>query len=134
MKTMVRWSKIAFMDEKPLAFLIEDNKDTVTIFQGALELAGYEVTVALDGAVAQKRLTEIIPHLIVLDLHMPKVTGDILLKQIRTDERLKNTLVFLATADANMASYLRDQAELVLLKPIGVSQLKDLAERFRPGN
>lgn len=120
------------MDEKSLAFIVEDNQDTVTIFQGALELAGYEVKVALDGAVAQKQLTEIIPDLIILDLHMPHVTGDILLRQIRSDERLKNTRVFLATADANMASYLRDQAELVLLKPIGFLQLKDLAERFRP--
>ena len=86
----------------------------------------------MDGALAQKRLAEIVPDLVILDIHMPKVTGDILLKQIRSDERLKDTRVFLATADANMASQLKDLAELVLLKPIGFSQLKDLAERFRP--
>lgn len=120
------------MDEKPLAFIVEDNQDTVIIFQGALERAGYRVQVALDGAVAQKQLREIVPDLVILDLHMPNVAGDVLLKQVRSDERLKKTRVFLATADANMASYLRDQAELVLLKPIGFSQLKDLAERFRP--
>ena len=85
-----------------------------------------------DGAVAQKRLEEIIPDLIVLDLHIPNVPGNILLKQIRADERLKETRVFLATADANMAEQLRDQAELVLLKPIGFAQLRELAERFRP--
>lgn len=122
------------MDEKPLAYIVEDNPDTVTIFQGALELAGYDVKVAMDGAIAQMQLNEIIPDLIILDLHMPHVTGDILLKQIRSAESLKNARVFLATADANMASYLRDQAELVLLKPIGFSQLKDLAERFWPEN
>ena len=120
------------MDKKPLAYIIEDNQDTVTIFQNALEFAKYEVEVALDGAVAQKHLTEIVPDLIILDLHIPHITGDILLGQIRSDERLKNTRVFLATADANMAAQLRDQAELVLLKPIGFSQLKELAERFRP--
>ena len=120
------------MDKKPLAYIVEDNIDTVTIFRSALELAGYEVEVALDGAVAQKQLTEIIPTLIILDLHMPNVTGDILLKQVRADERLKEVRVFLATADANMAAQLRDQAELVLLKPIGFSQLRDLAKRFRP--
>jgi len=122
------------MDEKPLAYIVEDNVDTVTIFQGALERAGYEVETALDGAVAQKRLGEIVPDLIILDLHMPNVTGDILLKQVRSDDRLSKTRVFLATADANMAAYLRDQAELVLLKPIGFIQLKELAERFRPDN
>ncbi len=120
------------MIEKPLAYIVEDNQDTVTIFQSALEMAGYDVQVALDGAVAQNQLATIIPDLIILDLHMPHITGDILLKQIRADERLVDTRVFLATADANMASHLRDQAELVLLKPIGFSQLKDLAERFRP--
>jgi CheY-like chemotaxis protein len=122
------------MNKKPLAYIVEDNQDTVTIFQSALERAGYQVEVALDGAVAQKQLAEIVPDLIILDLHMPNVTGDILLKQIRSDDRLKKTRVFLATADANMAAYLRDQAELVLLKPIGFSQLKELAERFRPDN
>jgi CheY-like chemotaxis protein len=120
------------MENKPMAYIVEDNLDTVTIFQSALERAGYEVMIAVDGAVAQKQLTEIVPDLIILDLHMPNVSGDILLKQVRLDERLKNTRVFLATADANMASHLRDQAELVLLKPIGFSQLKELAERFRP--
>ena len=120
------------MKKKPLAYIVEDNEDTTIIFREALELANYEVEIALDGAIAQKHLSEIVPDLIVLDLHMPNVTGDILLKQIRSDERLKDTRVFLATADANMATQLRDQAELVLLKPVGFSQLKELAERFRP--
>ena len=120
------------MKKKPLAYIVEDNEDTVVIFRSALELAEYDVEVALDGAIAQKQLTEIVPDLIVLDIHMPKVTGDILLHQIRADERLKDTRVFLATADANMASQLKDEAELVLLKPIGFSQLRELAERFRP--
>lgn len=120
------------MAKNPLAYIIEDNQDAVTIFQSALELAAYDVEVAYDGAVAQEHLTEIVPDLIVLDLHIPNVTGDILLRQIRSDERLKDTRVFLATADANMAAQLRDQAELVLLKPISFTQLRELAERFRP--
>jgi CheY-like chemotaxis protein len=120
------------MDEKPLAYIVEDNRDTVTIFRGALEMAQYKVEEAYDGAVAQNYLAETVPDLIILDLHIPNVSGDILLQQIRSDERLKDTRVFLATADANMAAQLRDQAELVLLKPIGFSQLKELAERFRP--
>ena len=120
------------MDEKPLAYIVEDNRDTVTIFRGALEMAQYEVEVAYDGAVARDYLAKYVPDLIILDLHIPNVSGDVLLQHIRSDERLKDTRVFLATADANMAAQLRDQAELVLLKPIGFSQLKELAQRFRP--
>ncbi len=120
------------MDGKPFGYIVEDYDDTANLFKWALEMAGYVVEVAKDGAVAQKRLSEIIPDLIILDIHMPRVSGDKLLQQIRSDERLVDTRVFLATADANMAAQLRDQAELVLLKPISVAQLKDLAERFRP--
>ena len=120
------------MNERPLAYIVEDNRDTVTIFRGALEMAQYEVEEAYDGAVAQDYLAKYVPDLIILDLHIPYISGDVLLQQIRSDERLKDTRVFLATADANMAAQLRDQAELVLLKPIGFSQLKELAQRFRP--
>ena len=120
------------MEKKPFGYIVEDYEDSATIFQWALEKAGYEVEVARDGAVAQKRLAEIIPDLILLDLHMPNVSGDKLLEQIHSDKRLSNTRVFLATADANMAAQLRDQAELVLLKPISPAQLQELAERFRP--
>lgn len=122
------------MERKPLGYIVEDYGDTVNIFRWALEMAGYDVEVAKDGAIAQQRLAEIVPDLIILDLHMPNVPGDLLLKQIRSDERLAKARVFLATADANMASQLRDQAELVLLKPISVMQLRDLAERFRPAS
>ena len=120
------------MEKKPLGYIIEDYEDTVNVFTWALEMAGYEVQVAKDGAVAQERLKEIIPDLIILDLHMPRVSGDVLLRQIRADERLSNTRVFLATADANMAAQLMDQVELVLLKPISLAQLRELAERFKP--
>ena len=122
------------MERKPLGYIVEDYVDTINIFRWALEMAGYDVEVAKDGAIAQQRLAEIVPDLIILDLHMPNVPGDLLLKQIRSDERLTKARVFLATADANMASQLRDQAELVLLKPISVMQLRDLAERFRPAS
>lgn len=122
------------MGKKPLAFIVEDYEDSANVFSWALEMAGYEVEVAADGAVAQKRLTEIVPDLILLDLHIPYVPGDVLLQQIRTDARFANTRVFLATADANMATQLRDKAELILLKPISPTQLRDLAERFLPRN
>ena len=55
----------------------------------------------------------------------------LLLDQIRNDERLKDTRVMVATADSRMAEDLHEQADLVLLKPIGYIQLRDLATRLR---
>ncbi|MEW5867824.1 MAG: response regulator [Chloroflexota bacterium] len=118
------------METKPLAFVIEDYEDQMIVFRTALELAGYEIETISDGTVAQKRLAESLPDLIVLDLHIPGVPGDALLKQIRADPRLAKTRVMVATADALLAEELHDQADLVLLKPVSFAQLRQLAERY----
>jgi CheY-like chemotaxis protein len=118
------------MDQKPIAYIIEDYEDQIVVFRKALEMAGYEVEVAEDGAVAQQRLGEITPDLVILDLHLPKVSGNVLLKQIRSEARLDKTRVWVATADASLGEQLRGQADLVLLKPVSFSQLKQLAERY----
>lgn len=118
------------MDEKPLALIIEDTDDQNLIYTKALELAGYETESILDGEMAQKRLKEVIPEMIILDLQLPGVNGGTLLRQIRSDPRLTNARVMLATADAAMAASLQPQADLVLLKPVSFTQLMQLAGRY----
>jgi CheY-like chemotaxis protein len=53
------------------------------------------------------------------------------LRQIRADARLAGTRVIIATADPLMAQTLNDAADLVLIKPISFSQLRDLAKQLR---
>jgi len=118
------------LETKPLALIIEDNADQNLVFTTALDQAGYETESIQDGLTAQKRLTEIVPQTVVLDLHIPGIEGMTLLSQIRNDPRLTNVRVILATADAALANSLQSQADLVLLKPISFSQLNILASRF----
>lgn len=118
------------MSTRPLALIIEDHEDQCLVFTAALERAGYRAEAIRDGLTAQKRLAEVGPEMIVLDLHIPGVDGSILLGQIRSDRRLADVPVILATADAAFASSLQSQADLVLLKPISFSQLSELANRY----
>ena len=116
----------------PLALIIEDDHKLATIFAQALRIAKFEPEIIQDGNTALARLAVTIPVVVVLDLHLPYVSGLEILRQIRADERLNQTHVILATADALMADSLRQEADLVLLKPISFSQLRDLAARLRP--
>lgn len=118
------------MDTKPLALVIEDNADQNLVFATALVQAGYQTESFQDGKTAQRRLKEVVPEIIVLDLHIPGVDGEKLLDQIRRDGRLRRARVILATADALLATILQSQADYVLLKPISFSQLNQLAHRF----
>ncbi len=116
---------------KPLALIVEDDEDLATIFTEATQAAGYDVETVRAGDLAISRLNEIVPDLIVLDLHLPVVTGPQILKHIRTDERLRKSLVIIASADDRLAEYHRDKATMVMLKPISFVQLRDLAQRLR---
>lgn len=116
----------------PLALIIEDDPKLGDIFALSLQAAEFETEIVTDGGKARTRLTEIVPHIIVLDLHLPQVSGEQLLRQIKADQRLNSTKVMLTTADAQAAEYLQAESDLVLLKPISPAQLRDLAKRLRP--
>jgi two-component system cell cycle response regulator DivK len=115
-----------------LAFIIEDDQDLSTIFADALESVGYQVEQLKDGLIAQQRLEEKVPHLILLDMHLPHISGADLLTKIKADKRLKNTSVILTTADARMAEAYDSMADFVMVKPISFVQLRDLTARLKP--
>jgi two-component system cell cycle response regulator DivK len=114
----------------PLALIIEDEPNLAIIFAEALRAAEFEVEIVHDGQAALVRLAEVIPIIVLLDLHLPYVSGREILAQIRADARLVNTRVILTTADPLMAESVRHRADLVLIKPIGFNQLRDLARRL----
>ena len=120
------------MTEKPLAFVIEDDKNLALAFAEAVEEADYEVEVLNDGKIAMERLAETTPTIVILDLHIPHVKGSEILDYIRSTERLENIRVIVASADDPRAAELRGIADLVLLKPVGFRQLQQLALRLRP--
>ncbi|GAB4581243.1 MAG: hypothetical protein Fur0022_39900 [Anaerolineales bacterium] len=115
---------------QPLALVIEDVQEQAALFSQALQWAGYETEVVNDGLEGQKRLAEQTPYLLLLDLHIPKISGEDLLEQIKQSPTLRGMKVILATGDSSLAEKLHERADLVLLKPIDVFQLRDLAARL----
>ena len=114
------------------AMIIEDNGDLAIIFSEILQAAGFDTDIVQDGDTALVLLKASRPDIIILDLHMPHVSGDAILERIRSDERLADTQVIIATADPRRANVLKDQTDLVLLKPITFGQLRDLTARLSP--
>ena len=115
---------------KDLALVIEDDQDLATIFAEALQSAGFTIEILGDGRIAQKRLQETAPRLILLDMHLPYISGVELLSQIQSDERFSQTLIVIATADARLADEYQDIADFVMVKPISFVQLRDLSQRL----
>lgn len=115
--------------QKPLVLIIEDDPTQNQVFSISLKNE-FRVETFLDGDTAAARLDEVIPNLVLLDLNLPGKSGQELLAQIRADERLANVPVILTTADEQQADMLNEQADIVLLKPISPSQLKEFSKRL----
>ncbi len=116
---------------KEFALVVEDNEEHAFIFAEALQAAGFDTEIIQDGDTALARLDATTPTLVLLDLRVPRVPGREILRHIRADARLAGTRVILATGDHIMAQSLQNEAEVVLIKPIGFDQLRDLAIRMR---
>ena len=118
---------------KKLALIIEDDEDLANIFAEALRQIDFEVENVTDGGVAQERLGEPrVPFLVLLDMHLPHVSGKDLLSDMKKDERFHKTWIMITTADARLAEDYRDQVDFAMIKPILFGQLRDIAARLKP--
>ena len=115
---------------KPLALIIEDDFDLSEIFSAALQRGEFETEIVRDGKAAMERIKGVPPAIIILDLNLPYVDGTTILRQIKATQSFSKTAVIVTTADAQQADFLRGIADLVLLKPVSIDQLHELAKRL----
>jgi len=122
--------------EKPFALIIEDDRDIAALFRHVLDIAGYHTEIEMPGKEAMKHLHSVQPDIVLLDLHLPGVSGVQILEQMRADERLKLVPVVVVTAYSRDADSLPVEPDLVLLKPVNLEQLSNLVQRLRttPGS
>lgn len=117
---------------KPLALIIDDDKQVAGFFAFVLESTDYETMAAHDGQTALQKLQTIVPHLITLDMYLPDMFGGDILRQIRRDPRLERTWVIVATGEGKtLESSIQAQADFVLTKPIDYDQIYQVCLRLR---
>lgn len=107
--------------------IAEDNAATAQVEKFALENAGYQVTVAKNGALAFEELTEKTFDLVLADEQMPRMTGRELRKQMQSCDRLAEVPFILLTAKRWEIDHERTLEELgierLLAKPFSPTEL-----------
>ena len=77
--------------------IIDDDTDMLAMTARWLQKSGYEVSTSDSGKEALSVLSGLRPDLILLDHRMPEMDGPAVLKEIRSDEALKDIPVLYRT-------------------------------------
>ncbi|MDQ3230505.1 MAG: response regulator, partial [Pseudobdellovibrionaceae bacterium] len=81
--------------------VVDDNEINCEVIQHMLEDRGYEVLVAYGGQEALMKMRTELPDLVLLDMMMPQVSGEDVMKAMKGDPLLLDTPVILITARAS---------------------------------
>ena len=117
--------------------LIEDNRDLAYGLRNNLEIEGYSVVVAHDGAEGLSAASKHTPDLVVLDLMLPAMDGYRVLHELRASGRTMPVLLLTAKSEeVDKVRGLRLGADDYVTKPFGVLELlariEALLRRARP--
>ncbi|NTX02699.1 response regulator [Myxococcus llanfairpwllgwyngyllgogerychwyrndrobwllllantysiliogogogochensis] len=113
--------------------VVDDDLDIRDALQDAFELEGYSVLLAADGleALAQLRQEGSRPHLILLDLMMPRMDGFAFREALRHDTALSDIPVVVASADLHLEAAAK-QLDVAgcLRKPLDLHELLSTVKRL----
>lgn len=121
-----------------IILLVDDEPDIIEIVRYNLSLQGYRILTAKNGQEAVEKAKEFRPHLILLDVMMPKVNGIEACRKIRSIPELEETVIAFLTArgeDFSQIEGFAAGADDYITKPIKpkvlVERVKALLRRFR---
>ncbi|MBI4124837.1 MAG: response regulator [Deltaproteobacteria bacterium] len=98
---------------KKKILIVDDNADTVEILKSLLEKEGYKVLVSQDGEEGVQIAAQQIPDLILMDINMPGLRGDMAAMRIRGEASTRHIPIVILTG-------VEDVQEKVLASQAGV--------------
>lgn len=83
---------------KGIVLVADDDLDICELLDMKLRQSNYQVHTALDGLQALEMIRSIRPHLVILDIMMPFMSGMDVLRQMRSEPEIADIPVILMTA------------------------------------
>ena len=121
----IRTLTSGWSDTRPTVLYIEDNLSNFSLVEQTLEVMRPETRLlaAMQGRLGLDMAAEHRPDLILLDLQLPDIPGDEVLRQLHADEKTRELPVLMISADATkgqVAHLLALGARAYLTKPLDI--------------
>ena len=111
--------------------IVDDNAKNVKLVRDVLEFKGYAPLVAETGEAAVALATEHLPALILMDVHLPGISGTEATKMLKANEATKKIPTIALTAMAMKGvreSLLAEGFDGYLSKPVELKELLELVK------
>ncbi|HUV57732.1 MAG TPA: PAS domain S-box protein [Acidimicrobiales bacterium] len=113
---------------------IEDNLSNLLLIEGILKYRpGLRLVSAMQGSIGIELATQQLPDLILLDLNLPDLPGDIVLQRLRDDVRTASIPIVMVSADATEGQIDRIRAmgaSDYITKPIDIHRLFSVLDHY----
>jgi len=114
--------------------IVDDDQATLEVLKNILEAEGsYEIEMASDGFLAGLKYNDFSPHLIILDVKMPKINGLQMCVRIKSDPKTKNTKIIMLSSfdsDQKKKEAWDAGADEILNKPINAQEMMGMIRKF----
>ena len=122
------------MTAAPPVLLVDDDEDIREAIGDVLRSRAVPVETAASGQQALALLAAgRAPSVILLDLRMPRMSGEAVIAELQRDPRWRHIPVVVLSGDAEAARIAAQLgAQAYLRKPIELAALMQMVERFRP--
>lgn len=120
-------------DRSVTVIYAEDNLATLRVVERVFERRPETLEVALQGRMILNLARELRPRLILLDLHLPDLSGEEVLRQLKADRATASVPVVILSADATpgrLERLLDEGAAACLPKPLNVADLIAILDRL----
>ncbi|MBN1584314.1 MAG: response regulator [Anaerolineae bacterium] len=104
--------------------IVEDEPAVRRVLERALQIKGYEVHTAVDGPSGLGMFQAVCPHLVVLDLMMPKMSGWEVCRRIREMSPVPIIVTTACNTEQDMDRAVEMGADHYLVKPFRPSELQ----------
>lgn len=115
--------------------VVEDDRELGELVIEALAMElDCDLHLLMDGTEAMRWFSEEsgneVPGLIILDMHLPGISGLQILDYVRSQPRFNTTRVVVTTADSMLLEKARHKADWLLLKPVAYSHFAEISRWF----
>ncbi len=124
------------MSARKTVLVVDDSQAVLDMLGSAFEEAGFTVSAAADGEEVFRRMAQVDPDAVLLDVYMPKLNGADVCRLVKAHPHWKKTYLVLMSSrisDREVDMYRRLGADEILKKPFDPSHAVALVEKAIAG-